>query len=50
VTNLIRFQDEAAQAGITMTLAVHENASHVFRSSIAEQQRIEEIIEFMTLN
>jgi dipeptidyl aminopeptidase/acylaminoacyl peptidase len=47
VTNLIHVYDSEAAAGVAVTLAVHENASHIFRSSRAEQQRIEEIIEFL---
>ena len=47
IGRLIQFQDAAALAGIPVTLAIHDRASHVYRSKIAENGRIQEILEFL---
>jgi dipeptidyl aminopeptidase/acylaminoacyl peptidase len=48
VDKLTQFQNAAALAGIPVTLAVHPQASHVYRSTIAESGRIKEILKFLT--
>jgi hypothetical protein len=48
VEMLRNFQDAAAVVGIPVTLSVHENASHVYRSTFAERERMKNIIEFLS--
>lgn len=47
VAKLTKFQDQAALAGIPVTLAVHPGVSHVYRSTVAESDRITEILKFL---
>ena len=44
---LAKFQDESALVGLPVTLAFHEDASHVYRSKIAEKGRIQAILKFL---
>ncbi|MDR3457137.1 MAG: hypothetical protein P4N60_06795 [Verrucomicrobiae bacterium] len=44
---LTKFQDEGALVGMPVTLAFHEDASHVYRSKIAEKGRILAILKFL---
>ena len=50
VSRLKEFQDTAAKMGIPVTLAIHDGASHVYRSSMAERERIQEVLEFLARN
>jgi hypothetical protein len=45
---LTKFQDAAAAAGIPVTLSINQNASHVYRSKIAQEERVQQIIEFLS--
>jgi len=48
IGNLTQFQEAAALAGIPVTLSINGRASHVYRSNIAEQERITQILEFLS--
>jgi predicted esterase len=44
---LTKFQDAAALAGIPVTLSINDGAGHVYRSKVAEEQRVSQILEFV---
>jgi dipeptidyl aminopeptidase/acylaminoacyl peptidase len=45
---LTKFQDSAAAAGIPVTLSINPRASHVYRSKIAQEERVQQIMEFLS--
>ncbi len=47
VSKLTQFQDAAALAGIPVTLSINQLASHVYRSNIAEEERVRQTLEFL---
>ena len=44
---LTKFQDAAALAGIPVTLSINQGAGHVYRSTIADEERVRQTIEFL---
>ncbi len=47
VSKLTQFQDAAALAGIPVTLSINQLASHVYRSNIAEEERVRQTLKFL---
>jgi hypothetical protein len=45
---LKQFQDSALLAGIPVTLAIHRDSGHIYRSFSAEKQRIRLLMNFLT--
>jgi len=48
VTLLTQFQDAAALSGIPVTLSINKSAGHIYRSKIAEGERVKQTIEFLS--
>lgn len=44
---LSQFQDAALHAGIPVTVAIHGDAAHVYRSVGAERERVQELVKFL---
>ena len=47
VKKLTEFQDAAARAGVSVTLAVHAGAPHIYRSTTLETERIKEMLDYL---
>jgi hypothetical protein len=45
---LTDFQEAAAMSGIPVTLSINKNAGHIYRSKIAEEERVKQTIEFLS--
>ena len=42
-----KYRDEAAQAGVSVTVALHENAGHVYRSVASLRERDQAVMKFL---
>lgn len=47
VKKLMDFQEAAARFGVPVSLSIHSHASHVYRSGVAEKERIRQMMEFL---